>query len=231
MMLLAEEVCFAWKEQGGIFPAVESFSGLFEDNAAHIICGESGSGKTTLGLLLSGLKEPDGGKILLNNEPIQKRRHEIAYVFQFPETLFFADSVREEFNDIRGRDESETIEKLLLSWGISYQEFAEKHPFHLSAGYARLIATALQMARAPRLLIVDEPTIGLDEKHYKTMIAAIKAWIKPERILMVITHDLDFMQALGGMTWALSAGRLIWSGATIDLLEDEKRLREFGLKV
>ena len=110
-----------------------------------------------------------------------------------------------------------------------FGDIADKHPFHLSEGYGRLVATVLQLSRDPAVLILDEPTIGLDWIFYDRMTQLIKGWIHENRTLILITHDMDLIRELGGRAYGLLDGCLTWIGETKDLLEDTEMQRTLAL--
>lgn len=228
-VLKVENVSYAWSFRGGKAEALLSVSAEFRSGVPHVICGASGSGKTTLALLLSGLITDNLGKIRLDQQAIADCRKQIAYIFQFPESIFFEDSVEAELRQITGDDSTGTAEEYFQQLGIRFEDIAQKHPFHLSEGYSRLVATVLQMSRDPLVLIADEPTIGLDWEHHAQMTKLLKGWITPERILLIISHDLDLMQELGGYSWVLAKGELAWSGETHALLADPALLEQYSL--
>lgn len=228
MILRSENIGYTWKSRGVEFRALNSFTGEFSSATPHVICGPSGSGKSTLGFLLAGLMPPDTGNVLLDGDDVSSRRENIAYVFQFAENIFFEDSIRDELNALsrgNGSLDLSYFEKL----GIDFASVENKAPFHLSAGYGRLVATAMQLARNPQVLILDEPTIGLDDDFEQRMIEILKQWSSPDHLLIVITHDLNVMRELGGQSWVLNHGQLAWHGVTGDLLSNESLLKEQAL--
>ena len=228
MVLAARNLEFAWRGRDGEIKAVSGFSAEFPGGVPHFICGPSGSGKTTLGYLLSGLTVPDAGSVSLTGV-LPGQRDNIAYVFQFAEDLFFEDTVAGELKQIAGGRE-ERAHEVFAQLGIHLSEILAQPPHRLSAGYARLVAVGLQMARDPQVLILDEPTIGLDWRFHQSMAAALRNWISPSRILIVITHDLDLMRELGGQAWVVSGGQLAWSGDVAALLADVSLLEKFALR-
>lgn len=227
MRLIARNVGFTW-DTAAAGAALSSFSGEFSAGIPQFICGPTGSGKTTLSLLLSGLLKPQTGEII-------KAAHAAAqpgctaYVFQFPERIFFADTVAQELDQIAGSDGAQRARLSLNALGIDFDGIAGLHPFHLSGGYGRIVALVMQMAREPDILIVDEPTIALDWQFHARVTALLRDWLSPARILVAVTHDLDFMRALPGQAWVLAAGGLAWTGATADLLNRDDLLQSYGL--
>lgn len=228
IVLSARNLEYAWRDRDGERPAVRGFSAEFPSGVPHFICGPSGSGKTTLGYLLSGLAAPDSGVVSLTETP-PGERNRIAYVFQFAEDIFFEDTVAGELKQIAGGHE-EHASQVYAQLGIDVDDLLSLPPHRLSAGYARLVAVGLQMAREPQVLILDEPTIGLDWRFHRRMTQALRDWVSPSRIHIVITHDLDLMSELGGLAWVVSDGRLAWSGEVRSLLADTLLLEKFALR-
>lgn len=208
--------------------AVDSISLQFDYGHVHFICGASGSGKTTLALLIAGLLEPQSGVIVLPQKSATDHAT-VAYVFQFPEHLFFADTVQEEFALLSPVPDSACVEANVAALGHSYDQLKAKFPFQLSAGTGRAVAMALQMSRNPHILIVDEPTIGLDDEHAEKVIAALREWVSHERLLVIITHDLDLIRQLSGKVHLLKEGRVGWSGSSEQLVANAAIQSEFDL--
>jgi energy-coupling factor transport system ATP-binding protein len=228
MLLAARNLKFAYHTREGAVKALNGFSAEFPGGVPHFVCGPSGSGKTTLGYMLSGLFEPSSGDVMLTGVSDANKR-DFAYVFQFAEDLFFEDTVADELRQITNGG-NEKVQLVSARLGIGLSDIMMQHPHRLSAGYARLTAVALQMVRDPRVLILDEPTIGLDWRFHRRMTDALKNWVSPARILLVITHDLDLMRELEGQAWVMSEGSLAWSGEVKALLADESLLERFALR-
>jgi len=229
MSLTAQNLSFEYTFRGGRSLALRRFTGEFDPGIPHVICGPSGSGKSTLSLLLAGLLTPSGGEVKLDGAHPSTHRSRIAYVFQFAENIFFEDSLREELEQWT-RASSSVDASAFSTMGLNFAGLADMHPFHLSQGTSRLAAIALQIARDPLLLILDEPTIGLDEEHERRVLEALRSWIAQEKYLIVVTHDLGVIGALGGKAWVLGGGTLAWNGRTGDLLADEALLKSYGLE-
>ena len=228
-LLRAEHVGYVWQSLRESRRAITDVTAEFPTGQTHFICGPSGAGKSTLGLLLSGLMIPTEGTVLWQDKALSAQRRRIAYAFQFPETIFFADTVREELREICNQMPDDEQPPAFEALGISYSELKERHPHLLSEGFARLTALALQMSRDPDLLILDEPTIGLDWKHQAQVISALRDFIKPEKTLIVISHDTELIEALGGTTWIIVDGALAWHGPTDKLLGDPELMKQASL--
>jgi len=219
-----------WQSHGTSVTAVRDFTASFEPGIAHFICGPSGCGKSTLGYILAGLMPPSSGQVTYAGQPVAGNRQHVAYLFQSPEAIFFNDTVQKELEEISDSADADLWEKSFQRVGVSLPEIAHRHPFTLSEGYARLTALAMQFTREVNVMILDEPTIGLDWKHQQRVMDVLKAAVAPERILVTITHDLELLAALQGKSWVLADGLLAWSGRTADLLADDDLLRRFALR-
>lgn len=221
MRLIARDLEYAWANSA---TGLATFTGEFEPGIPHCICGPTGSGKTTLSLLLAGLLEPVTGYVT-GAETAARR----GYIFQMPEGIFFEDSVAREMEIAAGPRGLRRARKLFAELGIDFADVAAQHPLQLSGGYGRLAALVLQMVREPDVLIADEPTIGLDWQFQSRVTALLQSWLSPERILIVVTHDVDFLRALNGSCWIMQDGRLTWQGAAEVLLAQQELLAQFGL--
>ena len=228
-MLRADNVGFVWKSLHHSHRALEHVTAEFQAGSPYFICGSSGAGKSTLGLALCGLIQPSEGQVLLDGCELSTQRERVGCVFQFPETLFFADTVREELAEVSGKANAGANRMPFETLGIELNDILDRHPHLLSEGYARLTAIALQLARNPDLLIFDEPTIGLDWKHQERVITALNTWSSARRITIIITHDLDLLEALGGSTLLMDKGTVGWSGETNLLLRSPDLLRQYSL--
>jgi energy-coupling factor transporter ATP-binding protein EcfA2 len=227
--IVLDGVGYSWKTKDERICAISDLSAEFSSGKPNIICGSSGAGKTTLGLLLSGLITPDSGRLLLDGNSIAQHSQQIAQVFQFPENIFFEDSIAEEFAVVKDSTKPDQREAILSQLQIDYQQIADQHPYQLSGGIRRMVAIALQVARDPCVLILDEPTVGLDWKYQRRVAEFLKQWMTGNRILIVITHDLWLMDSLGGKSFAMSEGQIRWSGATEELLQNEELMQRSSL--
>lgn len=207
--------------------ALADVSLTVERGTSYLLCGPTGSGKSTLAQLIAGLIHPTTGRITYDPNPCDPLR-ESGMVFQFPEHLFFRDSVAEEFKFLAPVPDSQTVQALFTRLGLDYAALASMHPAQLSFGTARLVALCLQFARKPSLLILDEPTIGLDDGHWNKVLALLREAMNPQQILMVITHDLHLMRAISGHVFLMNNGRLRWRGPAEQLLSDASLMQAAG---
>lgn len=225
--IVLKDASYSWEVRAGRVDALHHISLEFTCGIPYLICGRSGSGKTTLGLLCGGLVKPASGEVYFEGANSDSRR--VAVVFQFPETLFFEDSVRKEFQSIHGNQSDTVAAAWLTELGLDYSSLAERLPEKLSSAEGRLTAVALQLSREPNLLILDEPTIGLDAKHRNALLQCIRKWLTPERMLIIVTHDLALMRVFGGETCILNQGKLERRIRTDELMRNNSLLQQYEL--
>jgi energy-coupling factor transport system ATP-binding protein len=229
MNLVAEDLHYVWKSRSGSHQGLAAFSGNLVSGEVHYICGATGSGKSTLGLALAGLVDLERGSVWLDDQPLSSQKHRVAATFQFPENIFFEDSVQRELESWLSSGDPVDL-SVFSRLGIDFTAIAPLHPFQLSAGMSRMTAIALQLCRKPDVLILDEPTAGLDWRFHRRLIDFLQEWLLPERLLIMITHDADLLRDWPGTAWILQEGRLVWSGRTEILLNDSARLQQVGLE-
>lgn len=207
------------------------------------IIGPSGSGKTTLIEMINALRVPTKGKVIVGGTVVSKRkkidnikkfRSQIGMVFQFPEEQFFCDTVASEiaFGLEQFNCEIEENVKAALEMVDLNESFLVRDPFSLSNGEMRKVAIASALAYNPEILILDEPTIGLDMASKKNLIkvlTTIKARYK--KTVIIISHDVDFLCRVADDVVIMAYGKVLKTGKTIDVFKEEKELREHHIAV
>ncbi len=173
-----------------------------------LIAGASGSGKTTLVEIISGLTNPQEGIIYWKRNPIKarQRRWLCGVVFQFPERYFLGLTVSQELRLGHRRLSGEAQVEALKKVGLSKIDLRQA-PERLSGGQQRRLAIAVQLLRSPSVLLLDEPTAGLDWS-VRNEIIALLINIAKEQVLIVVTHEPELFKNLLSSMYLLEKGKL-----------------------
>lgn len=185
------------------------------------IVGGTGSGKSTLAQHLNLLLEPTSGRVLVDGVDAQKLarselRRRVGLVFQFPEAALFAPTVEEDvaFAPRRlGLSEEETRRRVsgtLELLGASH--LRERSPFALSGGEKRRVAIAGVLAMAPEVLVLDEPTAGLDPATREDLLAVVRALSDRGASVVMVSHDLDEIAEIADRVCVLEEGEVRAAG-------------------
>jgi energy-coupling factor transport system ATP-binding protein len=175
---------------------------------AVLVAGRSGSGKTTLLEVISGLAEPSAGQLLWEGQPLngRQRRWLCGLVFQFPERHFLGLSVGQELKLGHRRLTAEQAQGALQLVGLEGLSL-QQAPEQLSGGQQRRLALAVQLLRNPQVLLLDEPTAGLDWAVRREVLELLAA-LAQERAVLVVTHEPELFRGVIDGGWRLEAGQL-----------------------
>ena len=196
--------------------------------------GRTGSGKTTLVQQLNALLIPSEGEIQIDefhigtnkrkNKDIKKLRKHVSLVFQFPEYQLFEETVEKDVAfGLRnfGYKEADAIEeahKALISVGLP-EKYFKKSPFELSGGEKRRVAIAGILAINPDILVLDEPTAGLDAKGSHDVMSLVKKMNDQGKTIIMVTHDMDLVMRYCDLVYVLKDGQLAYQGPTNKLFD------------
>ena len=225
--------------------ALSDISLEIKDGSYTAIIGHTGSGKSTLLQLLNGLLRPTKGTIqfedfVLDNhsEPKEMKylRKKVGLVFQFPESQLFAETVLEDvafgpqnFGVSKEEAEQRAIESLKLV-GLP-EEFHGQNPFDLSGGQMRRVAIAGILAMQPDILVLDEPTAGLDPQGRKELMSLFKELHLSGMTIVLVTHLMDDVADYATAVNVMEKGQLVLSGAPKDVFQKVTFLKEKQLGV
>ncbi len=173
-----------------------------------VIYGPSGSGKSTLLELMAGFARPTAGAIQWREQDLEpdSLRQLAGLVFQFPERHFCGHTLLEELRLGHPELERSQIDQALQAVGLETLPL-ESLPHSLSGGQQRRLALAVQLIRKPYLLLLDEPTAGLDWSMRQQVISLLEK-LKQNWTLLVVSHDADELAHLADRCWHLDHGRL-----------------------
>jgi energy-coupling factor transport system ATP-binding protein len=173
-----------------------------------LIVGPSGSGKSTLLEILSGLAEPTSGSMFWREqELIAEQIQQLAgLVFQFPERHFCGGTILEELRLGHPEIGSERVKDALAEVGLEHLPLSAA-PHALSGGQQRRLALAVQLIRQPHVLLLDEPTAGLDWSMRRQLVNLL-AKLKQHWTLLVVTHDAGDLLAIADNCWSIKHGEL-----------------------
>ena len=216
-----------------------------KDGSYTAFIGHTGSGKSTIMQLLNGLYIPTSGQVQVDdtiitsqskNKDIKPIRKKVGLVFQFPESQLFAETVLEDvafgpqnFGVSKEEAEQRAIESLKLV-GLP-EEFHEQNPFDLSGGQMRRVAIAGILAMQPDILVLDEPTAGLDPQGRKELMSLFKELHLSGMTIVLVTHLMDDVADYATAVNVMEKGQLVLSGAPKDVFQKVTFLKEKQLGV
>ncbi len=179
-----------------------------KDNEIILICGKSGSGKTTLIEIISGLTDPQRGQIIWKDKVIssRQRRWLCGLVFQFPERFFLGATIGKELKFGHKSIKEIKIRNILNKVGLSNINLTTP-PEKLSGGQQRRLAVAVQLLRNPNIILLDEPTAGLDWSM-KNDVKDLILRLSDENSIIVVTHEPELFKDLTSRKFLLTTGKL-----------------------
>jgi len=203
------------------------------------ILGQNGSGKSTLAKHFNGLLKPTRGRIFLEGRPTTSyKRSELArkvgYVFQNPDHQIFARTVEEEVSfslRVLGED-SKTIERLVreVLEVVGLEGYEKRIPFALTKGERKRVAVASVLAAGPEVIVLDEPTTGLDYSQQQAMMYMLGRLNMEGHTIIIITHSMWVAAEYAQRTIVMKDGAILLDGPTRQVFEDESTLIEASLR-
>jgi len=238
-----ENLTFTYKTIGSKpTPVLKDVCLEIKDGEFLGLAGPSGSGKSTLMQHLTGLLKPDKGKILVDGKDIRSEkkhlaeiRRRIGLVFQFPESQLFAETVYEDIAfglKKSGLSETEIAERVVNVFkkiDLNFEKFKNCSPFELSTGEQRRIGMAGILVLQPEVLVLDEPTAGLDFHGEESVVRILQDFHKRGKGVLLISHNLDLLAALVNRIVVLKNGMIQFDGDKRDLFKNEEALNSLGL--
>ena len=246
MGIALENVSFTYQEGTPLAStALSDVSLTIEDGSYTALIGHTGSGKSTILQLLNGLLVPSQGSVRVfdtlitstsKNKDIRQIRKQVGLVFQFAENQIFEETVLKDVafgpqNFGVSEEDAEQIarEKLALV-GID-ESLYNRSPFELSGGQMRRVAIAGILAMEPAILVLDEPTAGLDPLGRKELMNLFKKLHQSGMTIVLVTHLMDDVAEYANQVYVMEKGRLVKSGKPSDVFQDVVFMEEVQLGV
>ncbi|MGN0988808.1 MAG: energy-coupling factor transporter ATPase [Eubacteriales bacterium] len=208
------------------------------------VIGQTGSGKSTLIQHLNGLLKPTSGKIFFNGMDcwekgfdLRQLRFNVGLVFQYPEYQLFEETVEKDISygpKNMGLDENEIHRRVLdaIRFVGLDESVLERSPFEFSGGQKRRIAIAGIMAMKPKVLILDEPTAGLDPRGRDEILARIREYREQEKAtVMLVSHSMDDIARNAEKVLVINKAKVAMFAPVNDVFEHSRELRDMGLNV
>lgn len=246
MGIALENVSFTYQEGTPLAStALSDVSLTIEDGSYTALIGHTGSGKSTILQLLNGLLVPSQGSVRVfdtfitstsKNKDIRQIRKQVGLVFQFAENQIFEETVLKDVafgpqNFGVSEEDAEQIarEKLALV-GID-ESLYNRSPFELSGGQMRRVAIAGILAMEPAILVLDEPTAGLDPLGRKELMNLFKKLHQSGMTIVLVTHLMDDVAEYANQVYVMEKGRLVKGGKPSDVFQDVVFMEEVQLGV
>lgn len=243
MSIVLEKLTHVYQQGPQATTALRDIDLTIEDGELLALIGHTGSGKSTLAQHLNGLVKPTSGRVLLDGHDInapgadgRKLRFRVGLVFQYPEHQLFGETVLEDvgFGPQNGGLPAEEVEqrvrRALAYVGLDFEELKDQSPFELSGGQKRRVAIAGVLAMEPSVLILDEPTAGLDPKGREEILDEICALHKERGITVIlVSHSMEDVARLVDRLIVMDKGRVVLDGTPVEVFREADTLRELGL--
>jgi len=228
-------------------PALDEVSFHIDQGSFVCLIGHTGSGKSTLLQHFNGLKIPTSGQVTLlgsmlghgrrkNTKEIKAIRQKIGLVFQFPEYQLFEETVLKDVvfgpqNFGISTVEAEVRGKQALRLVGMDEALFDRSPLQLSGGQMRRVAIAGILAMEPEVLVLDEPTAGLDPKGQQEILKLLKDLQQQGTTVVMATHNMDVVAQFADQVLVLKAGELIGNGSPEDIFGDAAMLEKAGVSL
>ena len=223
--------------------AVQDVSFSIEDGQIAGIIGHTGSGKSTLVQHLNGLIRPKTGSIYIDEENIcdgntvmREIRKKVGLVFQYPEYQLFEETVFKDVafgpKNIGLADEEleDRVREAIGLVGLDYEQIKDKSPFDLSGGQKRRVAIAGVIAMKPKVLILDEPTAGLDPKAHRDVLdMIIRVHEHEDNITVMVSHNMEDIASMCDKVIVMDRAHAVMEGTPEEVFARRAELKQMGL--
>lgn len=225
--------------------AVDDISLKIEENEFIGLIGHTGSGKSTFIQHLNGLLKPSSGEIIIDGTRVDKSgsnltdlRKKVGLVFQYPEYQLFEETIERDIAfgprnlDISEEEVQERVKASMESVGLDYETYKDKSPFELSGGLKRRVAIAGVLAMEPKVLILDEPTAGLDPRGRDEILSEIKNIHENRKITVIlVSHSMEDVAKIAERIIVFDKGKVFLDGEPREIFRNEDKLLGVGLGI
>ncbi|MBW4827042.1 MAG: energy-coupling factor transporter ATPase [Clostridiaceae bacterium] len=209
------------------------------------LIGHTGSGKSTLVQHLNGLIRPTKGKIIIDGLDITAKetklrtvRQEVGLVFQYPEYQLFEETVYKDIAfgpknlELNEEEIDSRVKNAMELVGLDFENMKDRSPFELSGGQKRRVAIAGVVAMEPKVLILDEPTAGLDPKGRDEILGEIQSLYKKEGItIILVSHSMEDIAKLVNKIVVMNSGQIAMEGTPREVFKNAEELEKLGLGI
>ena len=225
--------------------AIRDVSLTIEDGEFIAVVGHTGSGKSTLVQHLNGLLKPTGGQILIDGEDLnapgvdrRRIRQKVGLVFQYPEYQLFEETVVKDIAfgpknlGLSAGEIDARVRRAMAHVHLDYDKYAERSPFELSGGQMRRVAIAGVLAMEPKVLILDEPTAGLDPRGRDRILGMVQELhARGGTTVIMVSHSMDDVARLATRLVVMSRGELVATGTPREIFRQVDMMESIGLGV
>ncbi len=225
--------------------AVDDISLKIEENEFIGLIGHTGSGKSTFIQHLNGLLKPSSGEIIIDGTRVDKSgsnltdlRKKVGLVFQYPEYQLFEETIERDIAFgprnlyISEEEVQERVKASMESVGLDYETYKDKSPFELSGGLKRRVAIAGVLAMEPKVLILDEPTAGLDPRGRDEILSEIKSIHENRKITVIlVSHSMEDVAKIAERIIVFDKGKVFLDGEPREIFRNEDKLLGVGLGI
>ena len=246
MSIKYQEISYIYSPKSPFeFKALDNISLDLEMNKITAIIGHTGSGKTTLVQHLNALLIPTSGTLEVcdfvvtndkkKNKNLKSLRKRVGLVFQFPEYQLFEETIAKDIGfgpknfNVSQEEIDEIVKKVIKQVGLD-ESYLEKSPLELSGGQKRRVAIAGILAMDPDVLVLDEPTAGLDPVGAKAMLDLFVELNRNGKTIIIVTHEMDYVLEYCDLCVVVNKGKIVYEGRPISLFVNDEIMDRVGIE-
>jgi energy-coupling factor transport system ATP-binding protein len=246
MSIIIENLWHVYNENTPMaIPALEDINLTIEDGESVGIIGRTGSGKSTLVQHFNGLILATRGRVLVDGEDLKDKktdrkriRQKVGLVFQYPEYQLFEETIAADIGfapknmGLKPDEIQKRVQDAMAMVGLDYELFKNRSPFELSGGQMRRVAIAGILAMEPKILVLDEPTAGLDPKGRADVLAQIREMRRQMGITVImVSHSMDEIAQIVDRVLVMDEGKIVMQGPVRDIFQRAEELKARGLGI